>query len=227
MASKVLVYGAGGHGKVVADILLSAKIKGLVGFVDDNKAQGTVLLGLPVLGDSHWLMEHVSNENFAVVLGVGNNATREIIAERCRTAGIEVLTAIHPSAVIARSANVLPGAVVMAGAVINSEARIGMGAVVNTGAVVEHDVIVENYAQLMPNATMAGGARLGVCSILGAGAVILPYIVVGCRTTVGAGAVVVSDLPDHVIAIGVPAKVHRDIALRVDHDPIARASRGN
>ena len=137
-ARPLIVYGAGGHGKVVADILIARGEK-VTGFLDDTKTESMKVLGLPVLGSSEWLDV---NPNVRVALGVGNNIVRARTAELCVAKQVELVTAIHPSAVIAQSAVVEEGAVIMALAVVNPDGVIGRGAIVNTSAVVEHDCAV-------------------------------------------------------------------------------------
>ncbi len=205
----IYVYGASGHGKVVADILLAAKLP-VKGFIDDDPArQGGKLLGLPVAGEGDWLRRKAKSTGIGVALGIGDNHARRAVAERCLGWGLRLVTAIHPAAAVARSARLGPGTVVMAGAAINPDARLGAGVIVNTGAVVEHDCIVGDYAHLSPNAALGGAAQVGNFAHLGLGAVVLPGIGVGSETIVGAGAVVVRQIPDGVIAVGVPARVQR------------------
>ena len=206
--SQIFVFGAGGHGKVVADILLAAKLP-VRGFIDDHPDPRVgKLLGLPVLAAEEWRRRHAKKKGTGVALGIGDNAARQRVAERCLSWGVSLVVAVHPSAAVARSAQLGPGTVVMAGAAINPEARLGAGVIVNTGAVVEHDCVVGDYAHISPNAALGGAARVGALSHLGLGVMVLPKVSVGSGTTVGAGAVVIRDLPDGVVAVGVPAKVH-------------------
>jgi sugar O-acyltransferase (sialic acid O-acetyltransferase NeuD family) len=206
----IYVYGAGGHGKVVADILLSAGAGEVAGFVDDDERRwGSEVLGLPVLGGGEWLRLAAADTTLSVALGLGGNAVRHSVAERCRALGVELVTPVHPSATVARSARLGAGTVVMAGARINPDAFVGEGVIVNTGAVVEHDTFVGDYAHLSPNAAMGGAARLGAHAHLGLGAVVLPGVEVGSGAVIGAGAVVARDVPEGVVAYGVPARVRR------------------
>jgi sugar O-acyltransferase (sialic acid O-acetyltransferase NeuD family) len=205
-----VVYGAGGHGKVVADLLLAGGQVDLVGFVDD--AAGTVggpapiVLGLPVLGGGAWVETEAARGPIAVALGIGANAARRAVAERCLAFGAELLVAVHPRAVVAASARLGAGSVVMAGAVVNPDAIVGRGVIVNTGAVVEHDVVVGAFAHLSPNATLGGAARVGALAHLGLGSAVLPAVSVGERSVVGAGAVVLRDVTEGVTVVGVPAR---------------------
>lgn len=208
--TRALVYGAGGHGKVVADILFASDDFEVLGFVDDCPDKKSArLMGLRVLGDREWLLRACPPADRVVALGIGDNRCRKALASQLVTCGVQLLVAIHPSAVVSRSAKVDTGAVVMAGAIINPDAHVAAGAIINTGAIVEHDCVIGEFAHVSPNAALGGAARLGALSHLGLGAAVLPGVRVGNGTIVGAGAVVARDLPDYVVAMGVPARVHR------------------
>ena len=209
-AKRILVYGAGGHGKVVADIALARAEDRFAGFVDDREELwGTKVMGFPVAGGSEWLSQESGNSRVAVAMGVGENRTRQMLAEDCARLAIELVTLVHPAATVSRTAQLGGGTVVMAGAIINADARVGPAAIVNSAAVIEHDVEVGDYAHVAPNSTMAGACRLGAFSHLGLGAIVLPGVCIGSHTIVGAGAVVTRNLPDGVVAIGIPARIYR------------------
>jgi UDP-N-acetylbacillosamine N-acetyltransferase len=211
---KIFVYGASGHGKVVGDILLACENPAFVGFIDDRAdLRDRRVLGLPVLGDGHWLQEQVRVTRIGVVLGVGDNIIRRKLAERCISWGTELISLVHPTAAVSKSARLGRGTVVMAQAAINADAKIGAGAIVNTSAVVEHDVEIGDFANVSPNAVMGGASRLGDLSHLCIGASAIPCVSIGANTIVGAGSVVVRDIPDGVVAFGVPARVHRAIQV--------------
>lgn len=212
---RIFVYGAGGHGKVVADALLSQRGDGeFAGFVDDGEELwGREALGFLVHGDGAWLSEQAEHGEIAIALGVGSAEARRMILGRCVRWGVKIVGVIHASASVSKFADIGRGTVVMAGAVINAEARIGVGGIVNSGAVVEHDVEVGDFAHVAPNATMGGGARLGAFSHLGLGASVLQGVSVGTHTVIGAGAVVTKDVGDYVVAFGVPARVRRRVEV--------------
>ncbi|MBX3205820.1 MAG: acetyltransferase [Labilithrix sp.] len=201
-ALPVVVLGAGGHGKVVADILTEMGRRP-VGFLDPKKPAGTTVLGLPVLGDDDWLLAN----QVEVALGMGDNAMRERLALRALERGTPLATAVHPRAVVARSATIADGVVIAALAVVNPDASVERGAIINTGAIVEHDCIIGEFAHLATNATTGGACRIGRLSLLGSGATMLPETVVGDETRVGAHALVTRDLPAHATARGVPARL--------------------
>lgn len=225
---KLFIYGAGGHGKVVGDILVVRKDPNFAGFIDDKvELQGTSVLGFRVWGDGHWLEREVQKGAVAVALGVADNSVRQKMASQFLAWGAELATVIHPAASISSSARLGPGTVVMAQAVINPNAEVGRGVIVNSAAVVEHDVKVGDFAHISPNATMGGVSRLGALSHLGIGAIVIHCVSIGARAVVGAGAVVVRDIPDNVVAFGVPARVHRSFdpdcsqhksVVRANHD---------
>ena len=214
---KTFVYGASGHGKVVADILLARQDSSFVGFIDDRtELQGAHLLGFPIFGNGDWLANEAGKVCVKVALGVGDNLTRQRLAEKCLASGAKLVTLVHPTASISPSAQLGAGSVVMAHAAVNPNARIGQGAIVNTGAVVEHDVVIGDYAHVAPNATMGGASSLGDGSFLALNATVLQCVSVGCHSIVGAGAVAIHNIPDCVVAFGVPAKVRRDLTNRTN-----------
>lgn len=205
--SFIVIFGASGHGKVVCDILRVLKIS-VAGFIDgDPKFAGREVMGLPVLGDEKWLTEKAKTSAVKVALGIGDQRNRKAAAERCKALGVELVTAAHPSAVVAASARVGAGTMVMAGAIINPDVEIGRGVIVNTGAIIEHDVAIGDYSHISPGAVTGGAARIGTLAHVGLGAIILPRVAIGDGVTIGAGSVVLHDVPDNVVAYGVPAKV--------------------
>lgn len=207
MRMPLVVYGSGGHGKVVCDILLASGEE-VSGFVDDRpEAANATVLGLPVLGSFAWLLASPSR----VALGIGDNTARARVAESCLAAGSTLATAIHPRAVVAGSARLGEGAVVMALAVINPDAVVERGGIVNTAAIVEHDCSIGAYAHVSPNASIGGGCQVGAFAHIGIGATMLPRTSVGERSIVGAGSVVVRALPEGVVARGAPARIARSL----------------
>lgn len=203
---RVLVFGASGHGKVVAFVARAAGYE-VVGFVDDDAAKGAgTFFGLPVLDWAGLLARRAAGAEAAIALGIGDNAARELCAERVRTEGHEPLTLVHPSAVVAPGAVLGPGSVVMPLVAVNPDAVVGPGAILNTGCVVEHDCVLGGFVHLSPNATLGGGVRIGDRTHLGLGAVVLPLVEVGADVRVGAGAVVHRAVADGATVVGVPAR---------------------
>lgn len=201
---RLVIYGCGGHGKVVADLALA---RGLVvsGFIDDGATVGGTVLGLPILGGAAWLEMH--RHEVSVALGIGENHARARIQGLCTRLGMTPVTLIHPTAAVAASARVGAGVVVMAQAVINPDARVEDGAIINSGAIVEHDCEIGAFAHLSPNATLGGSVRIGALAHLGLSASVLPGKSIGEEAVVGAGAVVLADVPPRAVVVGVPARI--------------------
>jgi UDP-N-acetylbacillosamine N-acetyltransferase len=203
---RVAIFGASGHGKVVADIALCAGFD-VVAYIDDApEKDGKTIWDIPIVSWMRFTRTPGPWKGARVGLGIGANATRERCVARIRGGGVELVTLVHPAAVVARSAAVGDGTVIMAGAVVNPDATVGAGCIVNTGAVVEHDCIVGEFAHLSPNAALGGGVRIGHRTHLGLGAVVLPLVTVGDDVQVGAGGVVHRDVADGLTVVGVPAR---------------------
>jgi len=202
----VLVFGASGHGKVVADIVRATGLE-LAGFVDDDPCRRNAgLWGLPVLGWNECANLPAGPGRPAIALGIGDNRSRERVFGLIVSSGFEVLTVVHPSAVISPRAKLGVGTVVMALVAVNPDAEVGVGGILNTGCVVEHDCRVGAFAHLSPNGVLGGGVEIGDRSHLGLGAVVLPLVKVGSDVRVGAGAAVTKDVPPGATVVGVPAR---------------------
>jgi sugar O-acyltransferase (sialic acid O-acetyltransferase NeuD family) len=205
---KLIVFGAGGHGKVVAAMAAEAGFL-LAGFADDAAAlHGSTVFGLLVLGGLEWLYD-MPPETYTVALAVGDNYARRAVAQSLIYRDIEVATICSPSAMIAHSARIGRGAVVMPSVAINPDASVGEGAILNTGAIVEHDVTIGHYAHVSPNATIGGGAAVGDLTHIAISATVLPLVRIGSRSVLGAGSVAVRDIPEDVVAFGSPARIQR------------------
>lgn len=202
---QIVVIGAGGHGKVVAEVAAAAGYE-VLGFFDDF-AETSPLKGYPLLGRTAELPEKAGLGVWAVI-AVGDNRRRcELAAEISRF--VRFATVIHPSAVVSRSAQIGEGTVVMPHVTVNACAAIGSHVILNTSCVIEHDCVVGDFAHISPGAVLCGGVHIGTGSHIGAGAVVIPGCRVGSWSVVGAGSAVVSDIPDEVVSSGVPARVSR------------------
>ncbi len=157
---RLLVVGAGGHGRSVAETAeLSGRFE-VVGFLDDSLPAGETVLTHPVLGPVASMAHHRAVANQAIV-AIGNNAVREKLMQQVAEAGFDLATVVHPRAIVSPSAVLGAGSAVMAGAIVGTEARLGVGSIVNCGAVVDHHATVEDFGHLGVNASMAGGTVLG------------------------------------------------------------------
>jgi len=205
MNKVLLIWGAGGHGKVVLDVARNCGQFHPIAFLDDdlNRA-GQVFSGFAVVGGRDDL-ERFRGGSF--VVAVGDNRSRARCFTRATAAGLLPATLIHSSAVISPSASIGPGTVVMPGVVVNAGVMTGKNCILNSGAVIEHDCILGDHVHVSPHATLAGNVIVGDGAHVGLGAIILPVICVGSGCVVGAGAVVLRDVPRDSTVAGVPAKV--------------------
>lgn len=210
--SGILIWGAGGHGRVILDIALSCGEEAITFCDDDQNRDRSMFCGYPVGAASRLFRDPggLSGTRFAVA--IGDNHLRA----RCFDAAIEAsgvpVTLIHPSAIISPSAEIGVGTVVMPRAVINAGAVVGRNCIVNSGAIVEHDCRIGDHVHIAPGATLGGGVRLGSFVQVGLAAVVLPYASIGAGAVVGAGGVVLKDLPADVTAAGVPVRIlHRQL----------------
>lgn len=198
--TEIFVYGTGGHGKVVADIVRSCGYT-LAGWIDDN----------PAAAVHTWETFRLAHPSGAIALGIGNNTLREQILDKVSKAGYALPPLIHPSAVVSPSASVAEGSVVMPLVVINAEARIGKGCIINSGAIVEHECVLEPYVHISPNAALAGNVRVKHHTHIGIGAHCIQNLTVGAHSIIAAGSALIDDIPDYSLAAGVPAKVKKSL----------------
>jgi sugar O-acyltransferase (sialic acid O-acetyltransferase NeuD family) len=207
--ASVLIVGAGGQGRIVADILLSGqKTSALtpIGFVDDREERNGAVLGLPILGTVEQIR---SIPHDAIVVAIGDNHLRQRITLELEAAGERLVTATHPWTSIAADVVIGAGAMISAGAVITPGGRIGRGVLVNTNASIDHETQVDDFAHVSAGATVGANAAIGARTLIGLAAAVMSGCHVGADCVVGAGALVHRDLPDNVVAVGVPARIRR------------------
>ncbi|MFM6131671.1 MAG: acetyltransferase [Sphaerospermopsis kisseleviana] len=212
MKKTTAIWGAGGHAKVVAEIL---RLNGheIVGFLDtvDASRKGATFYGSTVLGGSEVLPELLGKGIRDFIVAFGNNEARVRTAGELVQLGFRLATAIHPSAVCAADASIGEGSVIAPGAVIGPSTKVGQNAIVNTQASLDHDCTVMDGAHIGPGAVITGCVEIGRCAWVGAGAVVSDHKRIGKDSIVGAGAVVLQDVGEEVIVVGVPARLLRKV----------------
>ena len=206
---RIAVWGAGGHGHVVADILLRIGGWQTVGFVDNVHAKGDTIMGLPVLGDRDVLPALRADGVEALVVAIGDPAAHAALMEIARSHQFEQPALVHPFVSVSPSAKIGEGCVVCAGAIIGPQTEMKAGAIVNSKSSLDHDVVVGQCTHIAPGAIVCGYTSIGDGCWIGTGAVVRDHIAIGSRTVIGAGATVLKDIPDDVTAYGVPAKIIR------------------
>jgi UDP-perosamine 4-acetyltransferase len=208
---QIVGVGAGGHAKVVIEILRLIGDWEFVGLLDRQPALwGTEVSAIRVLGGDTLLpklYQQGVRRFFLGVGAVGNADVRRNLYDSARQMGLEPVAAIHPRAIVSSAATLGAGPTIMASAVINPAAELGDNVIVNTGAVVEHDCFVGSHAHIATGAHLAGNVRVAEGAHIGLGANVRQGILVGRNAIVGAGAVVIEDVPENVTVVGVPAKI--------------------
>lgn len=199
MGKQLVIIGASGHGKVVADIARKNGYDEIL-FLDDN-VNCTACGNDPVIGGS----DRYRDFDCDMVVAIGNAKVRQRLQEKLEAAGKSVVVLIHPDAVIADDVTIGAGTVVMAGAVINSASIIGKGCIINTCASVDHDCVAAHYVHISVGAHLAGTVTVGARTWIGIGAVVSNNLTITADCMVGAGAVVVRDLTERGVYKGVPA----------------------
>jgi acetyltransferase EpsM len=195
----ILVYGGGGHGKSLVDLLRALGSYRIVGFVDDGLEPGTRIMDLPVLGSSDALAG-LADQGVRLAVnavgGIGSIGVRIQVFQILALAGFACPAVVHPSAWIEPSAGLAAGVQVFPHVYVGSEAQLGYGAIVNTGAIVSHDCRIGDYANISPGAMLAGEVQVGAAALVGMGATINLRVNIGAGARIGNGATVKNDVPE-------------------------------
>lgn len=198
MGNELNLYGASGHCKVVIDILRESK-KEIHSIIDDdvNKKE---LHGILVLHSSLYDLASKSK----VIVTIGDNTIRKMIVEKIKA---DFDTAMHPKAIVSRTATIGCGTVLLAGAIVNADAIVGNHCIINTGSIIEHDCIIGDYVHVSPNATLSGSVIVNEGVHIGVGACVIQGVTIGKWAIVGAGAVILKDVPDFAVVVGNPGRI--------------------
>ncbi|MHC5111855.1 MAG: acetyltransferase [Planctomycetota bacterium] len=205
---KCIILGAGGHGRVVLDVIVNQGRYDVLGFIDsDPRLIGRRVDGVPVLGTPAGL-RRVHEEigvNHAIV-AVGDNGARRALADQLESLGFDLISAIHPCAHVAKNASMGRNVVVAAGATVCAHCQIGDSVILNTGCIVDHESMIGTATHVCPGARLAGRVTVESGAFIGIGATIIQSLRVGCEAKVGAGAVVINDVEPMTTVVGVPAR---------------------
>ena len=193
----VYLYGASGHGMVIADMLLQNGINEFA-FIDDADKNGT-FFGFKCFKPSEISWQALDK----AIISIGSNSIRMKVAS---TITVPFLSLMHPRAISAVDVSIGKGTVVMAGAIVNPGSVVGDHVIINTGAVVDHECKLQDYVHISPNVTLCGNVTVEKLAWVGAGAIVLPGVKIGAGAIVGAGSVVTKDVKPGEKMVGVPAK---------------------
>jgi len=207
---RVLIIGAGGHGKVVLDILRAGNLYDPAGFIDADPAlAGIAVGGIKILGAMNILPKMYRQGIRGAVVAIGDSRARRHCAALLHEQGIELVNAVHPTAFVSPTATLGKGVIVAAQAAISTEGRVDDLVIINTSAVVDHECHIGEAAHICPGVHLAGRVSVGAGAFVGLGANIIQCLKIGEGATVGAGAVVLEDVPAFSTVVGVPARVIR------------------
>jgi sugar O-acyltransferase (sialic acid O-acetyltransferase NeuD family) len=210
-ARDVIIWGAAGHAKVLAECLAYGSDR-IVALFDNDAGVSSFLAGVPcytsMAGLEQWRATRpVEQVHFLIAIGGDKGRDRIALHGILEQAGLTALSVVHPTAFVAGNATVGAGCHILAGARVCVECAIGMQSIINTQASVDHECVLGAGVHVAPGAILAGCVRVGDFTMIGAGAVVLPRLTIGANTVIGAGAVVTRDVPDNVVAYGNPARV--------------------
>lgn len=202
MKDKLIIIGAGGHGKVVADVAQNMNTYKEIFFLDDS-AQGETL-GIPIIGNSEQCNEWIDEADYFVA--IGDSRTREKFILNLEKMNASIATLIHPKAVVSSYATIGKGTVIMAGAVINAGTKIGQSVIVNTASSIDHDNTIDDFCHISVGAHLAGIVKVGKHTMVGAGATVINNIEICDNCMIGAGTVVTRNIVEFGTHVGVPAR---------------------
>lgn len=208
----MVIVGSSGHSIAALDAALRMNAYRMIGWLDTFKPAGEIVAGYEVLGSPVNIEQVMKNHGFTkVFLGISNNYTRRMVWETMKAAApdLELVSVVHPLSCVSPTAQIGAGTLVMGGAVINPGCSIGENCIVNTKASLDHDSVMKPYASILPGVTTGGNVSVGTCSCVCLGSTVSHGIKIGEHSYVGAASAVIRDIPDYVLAYGVPAKVVR------------------
>lgn len=190
----IYIYGASGHGLVVADVARSCGYDEII-FIDDGVNEYPSFENI------------VKNRHIPIALGVGDNATRAKLFQKVKQSGFEIVSLVHPSSTVSPSATIGIATVVMPNVVINAKAIIGDGVILNTSCVIEHECKIDDFVHISPKVALGGDVKIGKFTHIGIGSSVIQSIIIGKNVIVGGGSTVIRDIKDNQKVAGVPAKV--------------------
>lgn len=200
--NKVVVFGAGGHARVVIDCLQDKGVT-VAGVFDAKPVKSENSLGAPYLGN----YDSGVAQDLPMIIAIGDNLSRKMLSEKSEH---KFATAIHPSASVSPNAIVSEGTMILHRAILQTRAIVGKHVILNTGSQVDHDCVLGAFVHIGPGAVLCGSVTVGEGALVGAGAVVTPGINIGNWAIVGAGAVVIENVPDHATVVGSPARIIKE-----------------
>ena len=212
MRERVVIFGSSDHARVVIDVTEKEGRYVIAGLIGVFKDIGEEVMGYKILGSEDNLLQIVKEKNvYGGLIAIGDNYVRLKVYKKIVKIipDFKFVTVIHPSVQIGKNVQIGGGTMIMAGVVVNPCSVIGQHCILNTNASLDHDCVMDNFSSLAPNVATGGNVQVGECTAIGLGASISNNIVIKEHTVIGTGSVVVKDIPEFVVAYGVPAKAMR------------------
>lgn len=210
--NKTIIIGAGGHAKVIIDMLRADPHVDVIGCIGHEL--GGNVLGIPIIGGDDALPILFEQGIRHAFVAIGHNSKRRGLANHVESLGFQLINALSPHSYIASGVSLGKGVAVMAGAIIQPDSFIGSYSIINTGATIDHDGVIGEACHIAPGCTLSGCVTVGDESFLGTGVKVIDGMHIGAKCMVGAGAVVIRNIPDAVLAIGVPATIQRSLDIK-------------
>ena len=204
MKKDLIIIGAGGHGKVCADIAQQLSKWENIYFMDDDNEE-KFHFGYRIIGKTDSITNYINSCDYFVA--IGNNNIREHTTTKLESVNASITTLIHPQSIINSKVEIGPGTAIMAGAIINSDTKIGKGVIINTGSTIDHDNLIGDFVHVSPGCNLAGNVSIGSRTWIGIDATILNKVDVNKDSIIGAKSLVLEDIPKPGTYIGMPAKI--------------------
>ena len=195
---KIYIYGASGHGLVVADIAKACSYEEII-FIDDGENE------YPSFNEIQ------KNHHIPIALGIGNNMIRQKLFNKLKKMGFEIVTLVHPTAILSSSSMIGEGSVIMPQVVVNTKSNIGKGVILNTGAIIEHENNIKDFVHISPNVALAGNVTVDENTHIGIGSTVIQGVKIGNNCIIGAGSVVIDSIRDKQLCFGNPCKVIKEL----------------
>jgi UDP-perosamine 4-acetyltransferase len=211
--NKIVIVGTGGHAKVIIDIIRSSSGYEIVGLVGKDPLLKKTI-DIPVIGNDSDLGKMHRNGIDNIFIAIGDNKKRSELTSKAQNIGYNLVNAISRHTYISQTVELGKGIAIMPGVVINPDSCIGDNAIINTGSTIDHDCLISKDVHIAPGCNLAGNVKIGQGVFLGIGSKVIPEISIGSWSRIGAGSVIISNIPDYCVAYGVPATIRKKIAER-------------
>ena len=209
----IVIFGSGGHAKVIVDIIEKQGKYNISGFIDGHHQKNSIIMGYKVIGDESSFKDiFFSYKIYGGIIGIGDNSTRAKVRDKIIKIipNFKFVNCVHPKSVLGKDTTLGEGNVIMPGAIINASSRIKNHCILNTNSSLDHDCLMSDFSSIAPNASVGGNVKIGNYSAIGIGANIFNSVNIGYNCIIGGGSLVCHDTNDNSINYGSPSKFIRE-----------------